>query len=347
MRRGEEMRMTRDMRRKRADRTGCELLLLMLLIGVCATGALAQSRTGKSWNIAPIAATVSVNAPSRALPAGLAEEEIAVNELTPLDLRELVGRIADLAGVEASIQERPGRVLDGDVAMNDPVPFGLSMTGRVPEVLDEVARLSGYDWGWEDGRLLFYRYADVEQRAPERMPGGVPVGVLAAVAGEEVKAPAAVEEEREVSPETRERVDAEERSEAGRVASGVPGEPEPGGRPVDPDAAAPVKGQGEAPAQERAPAEPAGWAVIPEAHATVEDVLRSWAERAGWQLAWKSERRFEVGAAATFPAGESEEAGFLGAADALLAIGPMRRTLTATAYPNGWLVVRDAGSSGQ
>ena len=206
--------------------------------------ALAGTASQQPWAAAPIAATVTVEAPSRDLPAGLAEHEIAVNELTPLDLRELVGRIADLAGVEASIQERPGRVLDGDVAMNDPVPFGLSMTGTVPDVLDEVARLSGYDWGWEDGRLLFYRYADVEQRAPERMPGGVPVGVLAAVAEREVEAPAAVEEEREVSPETRERVDAEGRSEAGRVASEVPGKLEPGGRPLDPDAGAPVEGQG-------------------------------------------------------------------------------------------------------
>ena len=75
--------------------------------------------------------------------------------------------------------------------------------------------------------------------------------------------------------------------------------------------------------------------------------MRAWAARAGWQLAWESERRFKVGAAAAFPAGETEEAGFLAAADALLAIAPMRRTLTATAYPNRWLVVRDLGSAGQ
>ena len=337
----------RRRRRARIERTGQELLLLMLLIAVCATAALAQSRAGKSWEIAPIAATVTVAAPSRDLPAGLAEEEIAVNELTPLDLRELVGRIADLAGVEASIQERPGRVQDGDVAMNDPVPFGLSMTGTVPEVLDEVARLSGYDWGWEDGWLLFYRYADVEQRAPERMPGGVPVGVLAAVAEAEMEAPAASGEGREVSPATKEHVDAEGRSEAGRVASEVPGKLEPGGRPVDPDAGAPVEGQGEAALQETVPTEPAGWEVNPGTHATVEDVLRSWADRAGWQLAWKSERRFEVGAEAAFPPGESEEAGFLAAADALLAIGPMRRVLSATAYPNRWLVIQDIGSAVQ
>ena len=116
---------------------------------------------------------------------------------------------------------------------------------------------------------------------------------------------------------------------------------------MDSDADAPVEGQGEAAAQEPVPAEPAGWEVIPGKHATVEDVLRSWAERAGWRLAWKSERRFEVGAEAEFPAGETEEAGFLAAADALLAIGPMRRVLSATAYPNRWLVIQDIGSAVQ
>ena len=338
---------SRCRRRRRIFEMSLEVtLLLAVLLGFVSVAA-AQSGQRISRAAAPIAATVTVAAPSRVLPAGLGEEEIAVKELTPLALRELVGRIADLVGIEASVQERPGRVLDGDMAMNQPVPFGLSMTGSLPDVLDEVARLSGYDWGWEDGRLLFYRYGDVEQRAPERLPGGVPVGVLAAVADEEMEAPAAAGEGRDVSPEARERVDAEGRSEAGGMASQVPGKLEPGGRAVDPDAAAAVEGRGEAAAQGALPAEPAGWEVIPGMHATVEDVLRSWAERAGWQLAWRSDRRFEIGAGAEFPAGESEEAGFLAAADALLAIGPMRRVLAATAYPNRWLVVQDIGSAVQ
>lgn len=323
-----------------------EMLLLAVLL-VCISAAAVRSDERKPWAAAPIAATVTVEAPSRDLPADIAELVIEVKELAPLPLRELVGRVADLAGVRASIQERPGRVLDGDVAMKDPVPFGLSMTETVPAVLDEVARLSGYDWGWEDGRLLFYRYADVDQRRPERMPGGVPVGVLAAVADEEGVADEPAAEAGAFPAEAREVVDAEERFETGVVAAQVPGKLEPGGRPVDPDAAAAVEGQGEAGAAEAEQAGPAPWQVDPEAHGTVEGVLRSWADRAGWQLAWESERRFRVGAAAAFPAGETEEAGFLAAADALLAIAPMRRMLTATAYPNRWLVVRDLGSAGQ
>ena len=65
----------------------------------------------------------------------------------------------------------------------------------------------------------------------------------------------------------------------------------------------------------------------------------SWPGRANGSSRW--------GRLRTFPPGETEEAGFLAAADALLAIAPMRRTLTATAYPNRWLVVRDLGSAGQ
>ena len=343
------------MRRRRADRTGTELLLLMAFV-LAASVAVLVSGEIAGEPAAPIAATVTVEAPSRDLPPEIAELVIEVKELAPLPLRDLVGRVADLAGVRASVQERPGRVLDGDLEMQDPVPFGLSMSETVPAVLDELARLSGYDWGWEDGRLLFYRYADVDQRRPERMPGGVPVEVLAAVAGEELPAtdaaeetpaPGAVEDRRGVLPETGGKVDGEGGPEAGRVAASVPEDLEPGGRQLDAGAAQPVEGQEQAAAEGSVPKEPQAWEVNPGTHATVEDVLRSWAARAGWQLAWQSERRFEIGAAAEFPPGETEEEGFLAAADALLAIGPMRRSLTATAYPNRWLVVTDVGSAGQ
>ena len=318
-------------RRKRVERTGLEILLLMVLVLACAAAAWAQSGGGKSWAAAPIAATVTVVAPSKDLPAEIAELEIEVKQLAPLPLRELVGLVADLAGVEASIQERPGRVLDGDLRLEPPVPFGLSMRGTVPSVLNELAGLSGYDWGWEDGRLLFYRYGDIEQRRPERVPGGISVDVLAAVAGRE-------------QPEMREGDDAEGTGETGCVASEEPAELESGRRAVVPDCVVAVEGQEEAAPEGAVPAAPVGWQVIPDVHETVEGVLRAWADRAGWQLAWKSERQFKVGAAAEFPAGETLEAGFLASADALLAIGPMRRALSATAYPNKWLVIQDVGS---
>ncbi len=261
---------------------------------------------------APLAATVTVAAPSRDLPVEVSDLEIEVRQLTPLPFRELAGLVADLAGVKAVLQDRPGRVLDGDLVLEPAVPFGLSMRGTVPEVLDEIARLSGYDWGWEDGRVVFWRYADREQRGAQHLPAGVAVGVLAAVAENE----------------------AEAARSAGADAA-----------PAAPAAAAALEGQDGAAPEEAAPAPPPAWEVAPDEHGTVEEVLRAWAARAGWQVAWRSARRYAVGAAASFPAGGTEEEGFLAAADALLATRPMRRTLTATAYPNRWLVVRDIGSA--
>ena len=346
----------RTARRRRVFDMSLEMVLLLAALLVCVSVAAAQGDRRKPWAAAPMAATVTVAAPSRDLPRDVAAREIEVKQLGPLPFRQLAGLVADQAGVKAALQDRPGRVLDGDVDLEPAVPFGLSMRGTVPEVLDELARLSGYDWGWEDGQLVFYRYGDIEQRRPERMPGGVPVDVLAAIAGEtaqmaavaeETPAPTVAEGPQDVSPQTGERIDAEGKPEAGRLAAQVPEELEPGRRPVDTDAAAPLEGQEQAAPEGPVPAEPPAWEVIPGTHGTVEDVLRSWAERAGWQLAWKSERQFAVGAAAAFPAGETEAAGFLAAADALLAIGPMRRALTATAYPNRWLVVRDLGSAEQ
>ena len=323
----------RDRRRQRLFDMSLEMALLLALLLAAAWASVspagAQGEKRKSWAAAPMAATVTVVAPSKDLPAELATREIEVKQLAPLPFRELAGLVADLAGVKAVLQDRLGRVLDGDADLLSAVPFGLSMRGTVPPVLDELARLSGYDWGWEDGQLVFYRYGDNEQRRPERMPGGVEVGVLAALTDKE------------------EGDAGEGEGSERRMEVGVPGELEPGGRAMAADAVAAVEGQAPAVQEEAEPAGPEPWRVDPGVHSTVEGVLNAWAERAGWQVAWKSERQFKVGAAAAFPAGETEEAGFLAAADALLAIDPMRRALSATAYPNRWLVVRDVGSAVQ
>ena len=318
----------RARRRRRIFDMSLEMVLLLSLLLGCLSVAAAEGDKPRHWAAAPIAATVTVVAPSKDLPAELAAREIEVKQLAPLPFRELAGLVADLAGVKAVLQDRPGRVLDGDAVLEPAVPFGLSMRGTMPQVLDELARLSGYDWSWVEGQLVFYRYRDVEQRRPERMPGGIEVGVLAALTDKED-------------------ADAEGEAAEGCVEAGLPGELEPGGRAVAADAVAAVEGQAEVCPPQAAQAGPAPWQVDPEVRGTVEGVLRAWAARAGWQLAWESERQFRVGAAAAFPAGETEEAGFLAAADALLAIGPMRRALSATAYPNKWLVVTDVGGAGQ
>ncbi len=321
-------------------RAGAELLLPMAFVLAAAVLALASADAADRRSGRPLPATVSVDAPPRALPAELAGREIAVRQLEPLAFRELVGRVAETMGVEAALEERPGRVAGERVLHDAPVPFGLVMTGAVPAVLDELARLSGYDWTWSQGRLVFFRHADSEQREALRLPTGVAVDLLAALAENEAEAkPGAHRPAVTEGGEERARA---ERDPAGRVAPGVPGRVEAGpAARAGAEARAALEGQGEAPAG------PVGWDVDPARHETVEGVLRAWAARAGWRLAWETKRRFEVGAAAAFPAGETEEEGFLKAADALLAIAPMRRLLSVTAYPNRWLVVRDIGSAAQ
>ena len=356
MRRGEEMRMrsaSRTARRRRVDRTGRELLLLTGFVMAVSIAALALADAAEKPAAQPLPATVSVKAPSRDLPADLAAREVRVEELNPLPFRELVGRIAGLVGIEAVLEERPGRVAGERVLHDAPVPFGLVMTGTAPAVLDELARLSGYDWSWEDGRLVFFRHGDSEQREAMRLPPGVAVDLLAALA-ESGAAPAdAMQAEGTAEPGRRPEAAATEDGKAahaevdpaGRLAPAVPGRVEAGpGRRVDAGVQAAVEGQGEAPAAEQVASGPAVWEVDPDRHETVEGVLRAWAERAGWNLAWETDRQFRVGAAAAFEGGGNGQEGFLKAADALLAIAPMRRMLTATAYPNRWLVVRDVGS---
>lgn len=337
----------------RAERTGGELLLLMAFVMAVSAAALASRGIAGEPGLP---ATVSVNAPSRDLPAALAGREVRVEELEPLPFRDLAGRVADLLGVEAAVEERPGRVADENVVHDAPVPFGLVMTGTAPAVLDELARLSGYDWSWEDGRLVFFRHADSEQREAVRLPSGVAVDLLAALA-ESGAAPADATQaegtaERGPQSEAAASGDGEaahaEVDPAGRLASAIPGRVEAGpGRRVDAGTEAAVEGQGAPAPAEQVAAGPAAWEVDPDRHETVEGVLRAWAERAGWNLAWETDRQFRVGAAAAFEGGGNEQEDFLKAADALLAIAPMRRILTATAYPNRWLVVRDVGSAAQ
>lgn len=310
--------------------------VVMMLLCLAAIAAVAGNES--------LPATVTVLAPNRTLPDGMAEREIRVEQLEPLSFAELAGRVAERIGVEAVLEDRPGRVAGESVVLKDSLPFGLVMTGKVPEVLDELARLSGYDWAWSEGRLVFFRYADSEQREALRLPRGVAVDLLAAVAENEAEAGAVRVDE---AARPGESSDAEV-AEAGRVEDGVPGQVASGrGGRVGPAVVAALEGQGPAPAAVKVPQEPAGWKVEPERHETVEGVLRAWAERAGWNVAWESERQFAVGAAAVFEGGKTEEEGFLQAADALLAIAPMRGVLSATAFSNRWLVVRDVGSAVQ
>ena len=81
------------------------------------------------------------------------------------------------------------------------------------------------------------------------------------------------------------------------------------------------------------------WMVDRARHPTLRDVLEDWGAQAGWSVVWKPERRYSVGADASFAGG------FLDAVDLLLAAPATRRSLVALAHePNRYLVIEDAGA---
>ena len=49
--------------------------------------------------------------------------------------------------------------------LSDPPPIRLVWRGALAGLLDRLAALSGYDWSWREGTVVFYRYWDIEQRA--------------------------------------------------------------------------------------------------------------------------------------------------------------------------------------
>ena len=83
----------------------------------------------------------------------------------------------------------------------------------------------------------------------------------------------------------------------------------------------------------------APWIIDRARHPTLREVLEAWAARAGWSVVWKPERRYSVGADASF------SGGFLDAVDLLLAAPATRRSLVALAHEsNRYLVIEDAGA---
>ena len=101
------------------------------------------------------------------LPEGLGAREVAVDEAAPLSFAAVTGRIAALAGVRVEVEERPARVAGGAVRLPDPPDVRFAFEGPLPRLLDLVAARTGYEWTWDAGAIVFYRYRDIEQRLPD------------------------------------------------------------------------------------------------------------------------------------------------------------------------------------
>ena len=103
-----------------------------------------------------------------ALPEAIATRQLAFELRAAVAFPAALRRLSSLAGIATAIEERPARIAGGTAILSDAPPIRLVWRGGLAGLLDRLAALSGYDWTWRDGTAVFYRYWDVEQRAPSR-----------------------------------------------------------------------------------------------------------------------------------------------------------------------------------
>ena len=120
---------------------------------------------------APLPATELAPA-STALPEAIATRELVFEQREAVSFPAALRRLSALSGVAMAIEERPARVAGGMAILSDPPPIRLAWRGALTGLLDRLAALSGYDWSWRDGTVVFYRYWDIEQRAAAAVPVG-------------------------------------------------------------------------------------------------------------------------------------------------------------------------------
>ena len=279
--------------------------------------------------VRPIPATVS-GPPVPVLPPEVAARRVKLVLEDPLPFAALAAALSRAAGVAVAIEERPGRLAEGEAAL-PPLP-ALTMVhdGPLPDLLDDLARRGGHAWTWvaasprRAAGIVFYRHRDaawpaehpMQEPGPGRsaaagVPGGGPEGQAASPEG-----PSLPVDEPTVRPEG-----------GVELSDGVPEETEDAG--AGPDAG------GEAGA-------PEAWRVDPGAQGTLRGVLEAWAARAGWSLVWRAPRDYSLGAPAVFGGG------FLEAVDGLLSDAATRRSLVAVAWPeNRHLVIEGSGGGGE
>ena len=113
---------------------------------------------------APLPATELAPA-STALPEAIATRELVFEQREAVSFPVAVRRLSSLSGIATAIEERPARIAGGTAILSDAPPIRLVWRGALAGLLDRLAALSGYDWSWRDGTVVFYRYWDIEQRA--------------------------------------------------------------------------------------------------------------------------------------------------------------------------------------
>ncbi|MDE0538108.1 MAG: TcpQ domain-containing protein [Rhodospirillales bacterium] len=107
------------------------------------------------------------------LPEAVATRELAFEQRDAVSFPATVRRLSSLSGVNMTIEERPARIYGGTAILTGPAPIRLVWHGAFAGLLNRLSAVSGYDWDWQDGTVVFYRYWDIEQRAaaPADSPG--------------------------------------------------------------------------------------------------------------------------------------------------------------------------------
>ena len=113
---------------------------------------------------APLPATELAPA-GAVLPEPIATRELVFEQREAVSFPVAVRRLSSLSGISTAIEERPARITGGTAILSDAPPIRLVWRGALAGLLDRLAVLSGYDWTWRDGTVVFYRYWDIEQRA--------------------------------------------------------------------------------------------------------------------------------------------------------------------------------------
>ena len=119
-------------------------------------------------NIGPAAAPLPATelAPaSTALPEAIGIRELVFEQREAVSFPAALRRLSSLSGIATAIEERPARIAGGMAILSDAPPIRLVWRGALAGLLDRLAVLSGYDWSWREGTVVFYRYWDIEQRA--------------------------------------------------------------------------------------------------------------------------------------------------------------------------------------
>ena len=102
---------------------------------------------------------------STGLPESIATRELVFEQNDAVSFPVALRRLSSLSGIATAIEERPARIAGGMAILSDAPPIRLIWRGALAGLLDRLAALSGYDWSWREGTVVFYRYWDIEQRA--------------------------------------------------------------------------------------------------------------------------------------------------------------------------------------